>query len=52
MDVVPEKTFHPIGQNTFVMIPLVGTKVKMYKVDDTLKLNVEEFPEVLKPIME
>ena len=52
VDVVPEKTFHPIGQNTFVMIPLVGTKVKMYKVDDTLKLNVEEFPEVLKPIME
>jgi len=52
VDVVPEKTFHPIGQNTFVMIPLIGTKVKMYKVDDALKLNVEEFPEVLKPIME
>jgi hypothetical protein len=52
VDVVPEKTFHPIGQNTFAMIPLVGTKAKMYKVDDTLKLNVEEFPEVLKPIME
>ena len=52
VDVVPEKTFHPIGQNTFVMIPLVGTKVKIYKVDDALKLNVEEFPDVLKPIME
>ena len=52
VDVVPEKTFHPIGQNTFIMIPLVSTKAKMYKVDDTLKLNMEEFPEVLKPFTE
>lgn len=52
VDVVPEKIFHPIGQNISVMIPLVGTKAKIYKINDALKLNVEYFPEALKDIME
>ena len=51
-DVVPEKTFHPIGQNTSIMIPLVGTKAKIYKIDDALKLNTEFFPDALKDVME
>jgi hypothetical protein len=52
IDVVPEKVFHPIGQNISVMIPLVGTKAKIYKLDEALKLNIEYFPEALKSIME
>jgi hypothetical protein len=50
-DVVPEKIFHPIGQNTSILIPLVGTKAKIYKIDDALKLNTEYFPDALKDIM-
>ena len=52
VDVVPEKIFHPIGQNTSIMIPLVGTKAKIYKINAALKLNVEFFPDALKDIME
>ncbi len=50
-DVIPEKIFHPIGENISILIPLVGTTAKIYKVDDTLKLNTELFPEALKDIM-
>jgi hypothetical protein len=52
VDVVPEKIFHPFGQNTSIMIPLVGTKAKLYKINDALKLSVENFPDALKDIME
>ena len=51
-DVVPEKIFHPIGHNTSIMIPLVGTKAKLYKMDEALKLDIEYFPDALKEIME
>ena len=51
-DIVPEKIFHPMGQNMSVMIPLVGTKAKIYKINDALKLEVEYFPDALKDIME
>ena len=47
-EVVPEKIFHPIGQNISVMIPLVDSTAKIYKIDDIMKLNIEYFPEVLK----
>jgi len=50
-DVIPEKIFHPFGENISILIPLVGTTAKIYKVDDTLKLNTELFPEALKDIM-
>lgn len=50
-DVIPEKIFHPIGQNTSILIPLVGTQAKIYKIDEALKLNTELFPEALKDIM-
>ena len=52
VDVIPEKMFHPIGQNVSIMIPLVGTTAKIYKTDEALKLNIEYFPEALKEIME
>ena len=52
VDVIPEKMFHPIGQNVSIMIPLVGTTAKIYKIDEALKLNIEYFPEALKEIME
>ena len=52
IDVIPEKIFHPIGQNISIMIPLIGTTAKIYKIDETLKLNIEYFPEVLKEIMQ
>ena len=51
-DIVPEKIFHPIRQHISVMIPLVGTKAKIYKINDALKLDVEYFPDALKDIME
>ena len=51
-DIVPEKIFHPIGQNTSIMIPLVGTKAKIYKINDAMKLDTEIFPDALKNIME
>ena len=50
-DVVPEKIFHPIGDGNAIMIPLVGTTAKIYKIDEAIKLNVENFPEALKDIV-
>ena len=52
IDIVPEKVFHPIGHNISILIPLVGTKAKIYKIDEALKLNIEYFPDALKSIME
>ena len=52
VDVVPEKIFHSFGQNISYMIPLVGTKAKIYKIDESLKLNIDYFPEILKSIIE
>lgn len=52
IDIVPEKIFHPIGENTSIMIPLVRTKAKIYKINDALKLDVEYFPDTLKTIMD
>ena len=51
-DVVPEKMFHPIRQNLSIMIPLISTTAKIYKIDDAMKLSIEYFPEALKEIME
>ena len=50
-DVVPEKIFHPVGDGNAIMIPLVGTTAKIYKIDEAIKLNVENFPEALKDIV-
>jgi hypothetical protein len=50
-DVIPEKVFHPIDQNTSIMIPLIKNVCKFYKINDDLKLNSEFYPEVLKTNM-
>jgi len=52
LDVVPEKIFYPLGNNTSIMLPLVGTLAKVYRIDESMKLNVENYPDVLKNIME
>ena len=50
-DVVPEKIFHPVGDNNAIMIPLIGTVAKIYKIDEAVKLSVETFPEAMKDIV-
>ena len=47
-DTIPEKVFHPIDQNTSIMIPCVKNVCKLYKINDDLKLNSEFCPDVLK----
>ena len=48
IDNIPEKVFHPIDQNTSIVIPLIKNVCKLYKINDDLKLNSEFFPDVLK----
>ena len=50
-DVVPEKIFHPVDDNIAIMLPLIGTVAKIYKIDESMKLNVETFPEAMKDIV-
>ena len=38
-DVVPEKIFHPVGDNNAIMIPLIGTVAKIYKIDEAVKFK-------------
>ena len=50
-DVVPEKIFHPVVDNNAIMIPLIGTVAKIYKIDESVKLSFETFPEAMKDII-
>ena len=50
-DVVPEKIFHPVGNNNFIMIPYVTTLAKIYKIDDDMRLSVETFPGAMKNLI-
>ena len=50
-DVVMEKIFHPVGNNSFVMIPNCVTLAKIYKVDDDMRLNVETFPGAMRNLV-
>ena len=50
-DIIPEKVFHPIDQNTSIVIPLIKNACKYYKINDDLKLNSEICPDVLKNIV-
>ena len=50
-DVVPEKIFHPVVDNNAIMIPLIGTVAKIYKIDESVKLSFETFPEAMKDIV-
>ena len=49
-DVVPEKIFHPVGDNTAIMIPSIGTLAKIYKIDESINVKMETFPKALKDI--
>lgn len=51
MDVCPEKLFHPMSDNTSILIPLIGNKVKIYKIDTDMKLGEEIYEEALKDIV-
>ena len=51
-DIIPEKTFHPIGKNKSILIPQVSTIVKIYNMNKNFKLTIDYFPDCLKKIME
>ena len=50
-DICPEKMFHPMSDNTCVLIPLIGDKVKIYKIDVDMKLVEENFEKGLEDIL-
>ena len=52
VDVCPEKVFHPISDNTSVLIPLTGNIVTLYSIGSDLKLNKKLFPDELKKILD
>ena len=51
VDVAPEKIFHQIGDNNAVMLPLISSVAKVYKIDEAVKLNVETFPDAMKDVV-
>ena len=52
IDVCPEKIFHPIGEDTYVLIPLIGRCVNYYKIKSDMKLTKEQDLDALKAIIE
>ena len=52
VDVCPEKIFHPISDNSSVLIPLTGNVVTLYSIGSDLKLNKKLFPDALKKILD
>ena len=32
------------------MLPLISSEAKVYKIDETVKLNVEKFPDAMKDV--
>jgi hypothetical protein len=50
-DVIPEKFFQPLSDNTSILFPLTTTECKMYKIDQNMKLIEETFPDILNEIM-
>ena len=50
--VCPEKIFHPIGEDTYVLIPLIGRCVNYYKIKSDMKLIKEEDLDALKEIID
>ena len=51
LDVVPEKIFYPVENNNSIMIPLVGTVAKIYKIDENGKLIMENYNNAMKDIV-
>ena len=52
IDVCPEKMFHPISNNSSVLIPLTGNTVTLYSVSSDMKLEKKLFPDALKKIFD
>ena len=52
VDVCPEKIFHPISNNSSVLIPLTGNTVTLYSVSNDMKLEKKLFPDALKKIFD
>ena len=52
VDVCPEKIFHPINNNTSVLIPLIGNTVTLYSIGKDMKLEKKLFPDALKQIFD
>ena len=52
IDVCPEKIFHPIGEDTYVLIPLIGRCVNYYKIKSDMKLTKEQDLDALKAIID
>ena len=52
LDVCPEKIFHPINNNTSVLIPLTGNTVTLYSIGKDMKLEKKLFPDALKQIFD
>ena len=52
VDVCPEKVFHPISDNTSVLIPLTGNTVTLYSIGNDMKLKKKLFPDALKQILD
>ena len=50
-DVIPEKFFQPLSDNTSILFPLTTSECKMYKIDQNMKLIEEKFPDILNEIM-
>ena len=49
-DVCPDKTFHPINNDTSILIPLIGNNVSVYLLKNDMKLEKKSFPDALKQI--
>jgi hypothetical protein len=52
IDVCPEKIFHPISNETSVLIPLIGNEATLYSIKNDMKLEKKTFPEALNKIFE
>ena len=52
IDVCPEKIFHPIGDNSSVLIPLTGNSVTLYMFESDMKLKKKLFPDALNKIFD
>ena len=49
-DVCPDKIFHPINDETSILIPLVDNNVSVYLLNNDMKLEKKSFPDALKQI--
>ena len=51
LEMLSEKFFQPLSDNTSILFPLTTSECKMYKIDQNMKLIEEKFPDILNEIM-